>query len=247
MNTSTVRLNLPIIQGLNPCNTLLQRLHTIEIDMPGINIPEQDNIEVALVKQPAKKIPSAEKPMLYIKNMVSLRCKMAVKEELKKLGLHYIFVELGVVDILEDLTPYQREQLKENLLKVGLELMGDKKSILVENIKNVITKMIHYAEELTKMKYSEYLSEELNHDYGYLSNIFKEAQGISIQQYIILHKIEYIKELLVYDELNLTEIAYKMDYSSVAHLCNQFKKMTGLTPSYFKSLKLKKRAVLENL
>lgn len=179
--------------------------------------------------------------------MVSLRCKMMVKEELKKLGLHYVIVDLGMVEILEDITETQREQLKENLLKSGLELLDDKKSILIEKIKNVITEMIHYSDELPKENYSDYISKKLNYDYTYLANTFSEVKGITIQQFIIIHKIERVKELLLYNELNLTEISYKLNYSSVAHLSNQFKKITGLSPSFYKQLKKKRKENLENL
>lgn len=183
--------------------------------------------------------------ILYIKYMVSLRCKLLVKEELKKLGLHYVMVDLGTIEILEDITPEQREQLKRNLLKSGLELMDDKKSILIEKIKNVIIEMIHYSDETPKVNYSDYISEKLGYDYTYLSNIFSEVKGITIQQFIIHHKIEKVKELLLYDELNLTEISYKLNYSSVAHLSSQFRKVTGLTPSYFKQMKMKRMGNLE--
>lgn len=184
---------------------------------------------------------------LYIKYMVSLRCKMMVKEELKKLGLHCVIVDLGMVVIREDISEFQREQLRENLSKSGLELMSDKKSILVEKIKNVIIKMIHYSEELPKENYSTYISEKLGYDYTYLANIFSEVKGITVQQFIINHKIEKIKELLLYDELSLSEIAFVMHYSSVAHLSNQFKKNTGLCPSFYKNLKQKRSEPLENL
>lgn len=179
--------------------------------------------------------------------MVSLRCKMVVKEELKKLGLKYAILDLGSVEILEDITEEQRYELKKNLLKSGLELLDDKKSILIEKIKNVITEMIHYTDEIPKVNYSDYISEKLDYDYTYLANTFSEVKGITIQQYIIIHKIEKIKELLLYDELNLTEISYRLHYSSVAHLSNQFKKVTGLTPSYYKQLKQKRKANLENM
>lgn len=179
--------------------------------------------------------------------MVSLRCKMVVKDELKKLGLHYVNVDLGMVEILENITDANRELLRMNLLQSGLELLDDKKAILIDKIKNVIIEMIHYSDELPRINYSTYISEKLNQDYNYLSNIFSEVKGITIQQFIIIHKIEKAKELLMYDELNLTEISYKLDYSSVAHLSNQFKKITGLTPSYFKSLQQKKRFSLENM
>lgn len=184
---------------------------------------------------------------IYIKYMVSLRCKMLVKEELKKLGLHYVIVDLGMVEILEDITTAQRRQLKKNLMRSGLELLDDKKSILIEKIKNIIIEMIHYSDELPKVNYSDYLSEKLGYDYTYLSNVFSEVKGITIQQFIIIHKIEKVKELLIYDELNLTEISYKLHYSSVAHLSNQFKKITGLTPTYYKQLKNKRKQNLEDL
>jgi AraC-like DNA-binding protein len=172
--------------------------------------------------------------------MVSLRCKMMVKEELKKLGIHYVCVDLGMVEIFEPITMDQHDQLKENLLMSGLELLDNKKSILIEKIKNVIVEMIHYCDELPKMNYSDYISKKLNYDYTYLSNMFSEVKGITIQQYIIIHKIEKVKELLLYDELNLTEIAYKLHYSSVAHLSNQFKKITGHSPSFYIQLKEKR-------
>ena len=179
--------------------------------------------------------------------MISLRCKMVVKAELDKLGLRHIIVELGMVELAEAITENQREQLKTNLLLTGLELLDDKKTILIEKVKNVIIEMIHYADELPAINYSDYISGKLNYDYTYLSGIFSEVKGITIQHYIILHKIEKIKELLLYDELNLTEIACKLHYSSVSHLSNQFKKVTGLAPSYFKELKQKRTNNLENL
>jgi AraC-like DNA-binding protein len=184
---------------------------------------------------------------LYIKFMVSLRCKMMVKEELKKLGLRYVVVELGMVEIFEEIQPGMRQILKENLLKSGLELLDSKKSILIEKIKNVITEMIHYSTELPKTNYSDFISEKLNYDYTYLSNIFTEVQGITIQQFIIINKIERVKELLLYDELNLSEIADKLHYSSGAHLSTQFKKVTGLSPSFYKQLKQKRKGNLENM
>ena len=145
--------------------------------------------------------PCSENMKLYIKYMVSLRCKMMVKAELKKLGLHYVIVELGTVEILEDITQEQHELLKKNLLVSGLELLDDKKTILIERIKNVVVEMIHYADELPLINFSDYISEKLNYDYTYLSNIFSEVKGITIQQFIIIHKIERVKELLLYDEL----------------------------------------------
>jgi len=184
---------------------------------------------------------------LYIKYMVSLRCKLVVKEELEKIGLHYTTLDLGMVETLEDISPTQHDLLKANLLKSGLELLDDKRSILIEKIKSLIIQMIHYSDELPKVNYSDFISEKLGYDYTYLSNIFSEVKGTTIQQFIILHKIEKVKELLLYDELNLTQISYKLHYSSVAHLSNQFKKVTGLSPSFYKQLKRKRKVNLENL
>jgi AraC-like DNA-binding protein len=184
---------------------------------------------------------------LYIKYMVSIRCKMMVKEELTKLGLHYMNVDLGVAEIMESISKEQHDHLKAGLLKSGLELMDDKKAILIEKIQNVIIEMVHYLDELPKTNFSDYLSDKLNHDYTYMANLFSETKGITIEHFIIRHKIERVKELIIYDELNLSEIAWKLHYSSVAHLSHQFKKITGLTPSFFKSLKNKRRSTLENV
>src|SRR2546423_5920457 len=174
---------------------------------------------------------------LYIKNMVCIRCKMIVKNELSGLGLHYTRVELGEAVIMENnITEAQHNKIKIALLKWGLELMDDKKSMLIEKIKNVIIESIHYSDEQLQINFSNYLSEKLNYDYTYLANLFSEVEGTTIEHFIITHKIERVKELLVYNELSLTEIAWKLHYSSVAHLSNQFKKITGLTPSYFKQL-----------
>ena len=179
--------------------------------------------------------------------MVSNRCKLAVKEELKKLGLHFIVVELGEVEVMEKITAEQRDELKIGLHNSGLELMDDKRSVLIEKIKTVIIEMVHYSEEVIKVNFSHYLADKLSHDYTYLANLFSEVQGTTIEQFIISHKIERIKELINYGELNITEIAWKMNYSSVAHLSNQFKKMTGLSPSQFKKLKDKRRSPIEEI
>ncbi|MBP3193209.1 helix-turn-helix domain-containing protein [Natronogracilivirga saccharolytica] len=184
---------------------------------------------------------------LYIKYMVSLRCKMLVKEELKKLGLDCISVELGMAEMQEDITDELREAFRINLEKAGLELLDSKKDILVEKIKNVIIEMVHHAEDIPDVNDSDYISEKLGYDYTYLSNTFSEVKGMTIQKFIILHKIEKAKEMLLYDEDNLTEIAFKLNYSSVAHLSNQFKKVTGFTPSFFKEMKFKREKNLENL
>ncbi len=179
--------------------------------------------------------------------MVSARCKMAVKDELRKLGLHFTPVELGEVEIMENITSEQRLELKTALLNSGLELMDDKRAVLIEKIKNVVIEMVHHTDEMIKTNFSTFLSEKLNHDYTYLANLFSEVQGTTIEQFIISHKIERIKELMIYGELNITEIAWKMNYSSVAHLSNQFKKVTGLSPSHFKQLKDKRRSPIEDI
>lgn len=179
--------------------------------------------------------------------MVSNRCKMLVKEELKRLNLHFILVDLGEVEIMEELSSEKRQELSEALAESGLELMEDKKSIIIEKIKTVIINMVHHSDELLKVNFSDFLSEKLNYDYTYLANLFSEVQGTTIGHFLISHKIERIKELIIYDELNITEIAWKMNYSSVAHLSNQFKKETGLTPSHFKQLKTKRRTPIEDV
>jgi AraC-like DNA-binding protein len=161
--------------------------------------------------------------------------------------IRYKTVDLGEAELEEPISDKQRGELKAVLFKSGLELMDDKKAMLVEKIKNVIVEMVHYADELPETNFSDYLSEKLNHNYIYLSNLFSEVKGITIEHYIIIHKIEKVKELIIYDELNLTEIAFKLNYSSVGHLSNQFKKITGLTPSFFKSLKDKRRSTLEDM
>ncbi len=179
--------------------------------------------------------------------MVCIRCQLVVKAELEKLGLHYVNVKIGEANIIENVEPEQLKLLDSGLRKSGLLLMDDKKSILVEKIKNVIIELVHYSEEQIKVNLSDYLSEKLNYNYTYLANLFSEVKGTTIEKYYLIHKIEKVKELIVYDELNLTEIAYKMHYSSVAHMSNQFKKFTGLTPSHFKKLKNKRRGTLEDV
>ena len=179
--------------------------------------------------------------------MVSLRCKIVVKGELQKMNLPYTILELGTVEITDDISESEYEQLKLNLLVYGFELLNDRKMIIVEKIKKVILEMIHYADELPKINYSDYISKKLNYDYTYLSNLFSEVKGMTIQQFIMIHKIEKVKELLLYNELNLTEISYKLYYSSVAHLSNQFKKITGHSPSVYKHLHENRRSYLENI
>lgn len=184
---------------------------------------------------------------LFLKYMVSLRCKMLVKSELTRLGLHYKRVELGEAEIEEELSVSKWNELNAALKVSGIELMDNKKSILIEKIKNVIIELVHYSEEQPETNFSDYLSQKLKHDYTYLANLFSESQGITIEHFLIIHKIERVKELIMYDELNFTEIAWKMHYSSGAHLSSQFRKITGMTPSAFKKIKDKKRGTLEDL
>jgi AraC-like DNA-binding protein len=179
--------------------------------------------------------------------MVCIRCQMVVKAELEKLGLNYSQVKIGEVDLVGKIQPEQLEQLNAGLKKAGLALMDDKKSILVEKIRSAIIELVHYSEDQIKVNLSDFLSEKLNYNYTYLANLFSEVKGITIEKFYLTHKIERVKELIVYDELNLSEIAYRMNYSSVAHLSNQFKKFTGLTPTHFKMLKTQKRDTLENV
>ena len=179
--------------------------------------------------------------------MLSNRCKMAVKEILKNLELHFIIVDLGEIEIMENLNSEDLEALKNSLHNNGFELMDDKKAILIEKIKGVIIEMVHHADELPKVTFSNYLAKKLSYDYTYMANLFSEFQGMTIEQFIISHKIERIKELIIYDELNITEIAWKMNYSSVAHLSNQFKKVTGLSPTAFKQLKVKTRNPIDEI
>ena len=168
---------------------------------------------------------------------------MVVKAALENLGIQYNSVELGEVVVKGVVADAQLELLRAELLKSGLELMDDKRAMMIEKIKNVVIEMVHYEDKMPKAKFSDYLSEKLHTDYPYLSNLFSEVTGSTIENYIIAHKIERVKELLLYDELSLTQISYKLNYSSVAHLSNQFKKVTGLTPTYFKNLKQHRRRI----
>ena len=179
--------------------------------------------------------------------MLSARCKTAVKDILKKHELHFVIVDLGEVEIMENISTEEREELRTALFDSGFELMDDKKAILIERIKNTIVDMVHHTDEGLKVNFSHFLSEKLHYDYTYMANLFSEVQGKTIEQFIISHKIERIKELIIYGELNITEIAWKMNYSSVAHLSNQFKKSTGLSPSQFKHLKDKKRHTIDEV
>lgn len=184
---------------------------------------------------------------LLIQNMVCLRCKMLVKAELEKLKLPYTYLELGEVHLAKTITPNKRKQLAEILHQSGLELINDKKTILIEKIKNIVIELVHYSDDLPTVKYSIFISEKLNKDYHFLSELFSKNTGMTIEHFIIVNKIEKAKELIMYEDLNLSEIAFKLHYSSVAHLSHQFKKITGLTPSFFKNMQKKKRINLEDL
>ncbi|WP_264553573.1 helix-turn-helix domain-containing protein [Flavobacterium sp. N2038] len=184
---------------------------------------------------------------LYIKNMVCSRCKMVVKSEFEKLGLHTISVELGEVELQETITEDQKKILLKNLQSLGFDLIDDKKSKTIEKIKNLIVDLVHHKNSELKINLSDYLVENLNQDYSTLSNLFSEIENTTIEKYFISQKIEKVKELLIYNELSLSEIADLLNYSNVAHLSNQFKKITGFTPTYFKQLKDKKRIQIENL
>lgn len=185
---------------------------------------------------------------IYIQYMVSIRCKLLVKAELDNLGIHYTTIDLGEVEMMENLSTEQYAKLDRALKRSGLALIDDKKNILIEKIKRSVIERIHYSSEPLLVNFSDYLSSELHYNFNYLSKLFAEIKGATIEQYIILHKIERIKELLLYDELSLKEITYLLNYSSVAHLSAQFKKMTGLSPMHFKKMReYKKRIALENV
>lgn len=173
--------------------------------------------------------------------MVSLRCKLIVQQQLDRIGIHYLSIDLGMVETESTIPFDQINELRKSLKLVGLEMLEDRKSILIDKIKNVIIEMIHCSKDELKVNYSDFISKKVGYDYTYLSNVFSEVEGITIQQFIIIHKIEKVKELLLYGELSLTEISHSMNYSSVSHLSTQFKKVTGLTPSIFSRLKKKNR------
>lgn len=184
---------------------------------------------------------------VYIKNMVCNRCKMVVKSELEQLGLQPLTVELGEVELKEELTNDDKERINTRFLELGFELIDDKKSRLIERVKNLVVELVHHSEEQLNMNVSDYLIEHIPMEYNYLSNLFSEVEGTTIEKFYIAQRLERVKELLVYDELSLSEIAHQMGYSSVAYLSTQFKKVVGLTPSHFKSIKASKRKSLDHL
>jgi AraC-like DNA-binding protein len=184
---------------------------------------------------------------LYIKNMVCNRCIMVVKSELEKIGLQPISVALGEVELSQDLTANEKQTVAKTLSQLGFELLDDKISRTIERIKNLIVDLVHHQNQELKTNLSDYLVEQLMQDYSTLSNLFSEVEGTTIERYFIAQKIEKVKELLTYNELTLTEIAMQLNYSNVAHLSNQFKKVTGFTPTYFKQLKEKKRFSIDEI
>lgn len=184
---------------------------------------------------------------LFIKNMVCNRCIMAVKSELDKLGIEPNDVQLGEVTFERELTAQEKEKFSKALVSLGFEMIDDKKSRIIEQIKNIIIDLVHHQDNDIKTNLSELLSEKLHHDYSYLSNLFSEVEGTTIEKYFIAQKIEKVKELLVYDELSLSEIAFRLNYSSVAYLSNQFKKVTGLSPSHFKKIREDRRKPLDEV
>lgn len=184
---------------------------------------------------------------LFIKNMVCKRCIMVVQQELERLGLDVRNVTLGEVTLGETLTPVEKTQIESALTPLGFQLIDDKKSRIIEQIKSIIIDLVHHHDNDTKTNLSQQLSNELHHDYNYLSNLFSEVEGTTIEKYFIAQRIERVKELLVYDELSLSEIAFQLNYSSVAYLSNQFKKVTGLTPSHFKLIREDKRKPLDEI
>jgi len=186
-----------------------------------------------------------ENMKLYIKNMVCSRCKMIVKAELDKIGVQYVTVELGEVNITKKITTLQRTQLYARLQQSGLELIDDGKNDLIEQLKRAIVDLEHNSDEDLKTSFSDFISLRVNDNFISLNTLFAEIKGITIEKYIIRHKIDRIKELLVYDDLNLADIAFKMHYSNVAQLSSQFKRITGLTPSHFRQLRHTRNITLQ--
>lgn len=179
--------------------------------------------------------------------MVCSRCKMVVNDLFVKSGLPPVSVELGEVEISQSPTQPQLESLQQSLEELGFEIIDDRKSRLIEQIKNAVVTLIHHSEDFPKTNFSDFIAEKVNYDYNYLSNLFSEVEGTTIEKYLIAQRIEKVKELLMYDELSLAQIADRLGYSSAAYLSNQFKKQTGLSPSFYKSLKENKRRNIEEL
>ncbi len=184
---------------------------------------------------------------IYIKNMACESCKLVVKEALKELDIIPVKVDLGEIETKEDMTDDEKLKLNSKIKKAGLELLEKKQGVLIEKIRKVMIEYVYKSDEKPNVKFSVLLSEKLNHSYTYLANFFSEVEATTIEQYIIALKIERIKELIIFGEHTFSEIAYKLHYSSIAHLSSQFKKVTGLTPSHFKALKEKRRITIQNI
>ena len=184
---------------------------------------------------------------LYIKNMVCPRCVMTVRQIFEQLGMPYTNIKLGEVTLTQPLDSQQLAQLSKALEAVGFSLIDDRKSRMIEQIKKLIIQQIHHSSEALNITWADFIADHLNYDYKYLSTLFSSVEGITLEQYIIRQKIERIKELIVYDELTLSEIAFQLGYSSIAHLSSQFKKVTGMTPSQFKNTVERNRKPLDNV
>ena len=184
---------------------------------------------------------------LYIKNVVCSRCKMVVKSVFENMGITPLSVELGEVELKNDIQENQKQELLKSLRAIGFDLIDDKKSKTIDKIKTLIIDLVQNKNNDLKTNLSDYISRELHQDYNTLSNLFSEVENTTIEKYFINQKIEKVKELIIYDELSLSEIAYSLNFSSVSHLSNQFKKITGFSPTYFKNLKSLKRRQIEDL
>lgn len=184
---------------------------------------------------------------LYIKNMVCQRCIMAVRSILDELGIRFTSIRLGEVDLHDEPSGQVMQELSARLTGIGFELIDDRKGRIIEKIKNAVIELVHHSSDTPKTNLSDHLAEKLHYDYNYLSRLFSDIEGTTIEKYFIAQRIEKVKELLVYDERSLSEIAWQMGYSSVAHLSNQFKKVTGLTPSHFRQIRAEKRKPLDEV
>lgn len=184
---------------------------------------------------------------IYVKNMACESCKVVVKEALEEMDIHPVKVDLGEIEIKDDISDDEKRELNSRIKKVGLELLEKKQGVLIEKIRSVMVDYVYKSEEKPNVNFSVLLSEKLHHSYTYLANFFSEVEATTIEQYIIALKIERIKELIIFGEHTFSEIAYMLHYSSIAHLSNQFKKVTGLTPTHFKALKEKRRITIQDI
>lgn len=184
---------------------------------------------------------------IYVKNMACESCVIFVKTALEELEIPTVKVDLGEIETKEDISDTDKKKLNSKIKKAGLELLEKKKGVLIEKIRKVAIDYVYKSDEKPNIKFSVLLSKKLNYSYTYLANFFSEVEATTLEQFIISLKIERIKELIILEEFTFSEIAYKLHYSSVAHLSNQFKKITGLTPTHFKELKEKRRATIQSI